>query len=69
MAFSHEYLSRIAQDIFEALGTPGEQAHTVTESLISANLMGLDSHGVIRIPQYAQDIRDGKIADDNVKEG
>jgi uncharacterized oxidoreductase len=43
--------------IFEALKVPREEAAWVAELLVRANLAGHDSHGVIRIPQYAQAIK------------
>ena len=43
--------------IFEALRVPHEEAVWVAELLVRANLVGHDSHGAIRIPQYAQAIR------------
>jgi uncharacterized oxidoreductase len=36
-------------------------AHRVAESLVEANLMGHDSHGVIRIPQYIEMVGDGRV--------
>jgi uncharacterized oxidoreductase len=38
-----------------------EEAEIVADHLISANLAGVDSHGVIRIAQYVQEIREGAI--------
>ena len=61
MVFSHKYLSRIARDIFKACGTPGSEAEIVAEHLVTSNLMGLDSHGIIRVPQYVNAIREGTI--------
>jgi uncharacterized oxidoreductase len=43
--------------IFDALQVPHEEAVWVAELLVRANLVGHDSHGAIRIPQYAQAIR------------
>jgi uncharacterized oxidoreductase len=43
--------------IFEGLKVPREEASWVAELLVRANLVGHDSHGVIRIPQYAQAIK------------
>lgn len=60
MILSHDYLLRIARDVFEALNTPPSEAEIMAESLVSANLMGMDSHGVIRIPQYTTDVREGR---------
>lgn len=47
--------------IFIAAGVPPEIAHRVAESLVESNLVGHDSHGVIRIPQYLEMLSDGRI--------
>jgi len=47
--------------LFCSLGVPPEDAAHVAELLVEANLCGHDSHGVIRIPQYARFIRQGQI--------
>jgi uncharacterized oxidoreductase len=52
-------LEEYAQRVFEAAGAPREGAATVAEHLVAANLMGHDSHGVIRIPWYVRDIKEG----------
>jgi hydroxycarboxylate dehydrogenase B len=44
-----------------ALGSPPEEAAVVAESLARANLAGHDSHGVIRVEQYAKMVSDGDI--------
>ncbi|MCY3779715.1 MAG: Ldh family oxidoreductase [Chloroflexi bacterium] len=50
-------LERLARDIFVALGAPPDIAAAVAESLVQSNLFGHDSHGVLRIKQYATMIR------------
>ncbi|MFC6083561.1 Ldh family oxidoreductase [Sphaerisporangium aureirubrum] len=47
-------LTGIATAVMEGLGTPGDLALQVAESLVAANLAGHDSHGVIRLPWYAE---------------
>ena len=47
--------------IFIAAGVPPEVAHRVAESLVESNLVGHDSHGVIRVPQYLEMLGDGRI--------
>jgi uncharacterized oxidoreductase len=42
-----------------AAGLPTHEAAVVAASLVSANLRGHDSHGVLRVPQYLQFVRDG----------
>jgi uncharacterized oxidoreductase len=46
--------------IFAALGVPSGDAAWVARLLVRANLRGHDSHGVIRVPQYAGSIRKGE---------
>ena len=48
-------------DVFEALGAPAPEAETVAQVLAQANLTGHDSHGLIRVPQYAEAVRNGFI--------
>jgi len=38
--------------IFERLGASREEAEIVSNHLVESNLMGHDSHGVVRIPEY-----------------
>ncbi len=54
-------LREFATQIFERLGLPDGDAGTVAACLVSANLRGLDSHGVSRIPIYAKRLRLGLV--------
>ncbi|MGI8858104.1 MAG: Ldh family oxidoreductase [Thermomicrobiales bacterium] len=56
-----ETLGDLSRAIFRAAGATAENADGVTRSLIGANLAGHDSHGVIRIPSYIEDINNGKL--------
>lgn len=56
-----EALQQFTREVFEACGVPPGEAEIVADHLVTANLMGVDSHGIIRISQYVQDIRDGAI--------
>ncbi len=47
--------------IFERLGLPAPHAVLVADCLVRANLRGLDSHGVARIPIYAKRLRLGLV--------
>ncbi len=51
--------SAIVEDIFNRLGCSGDTGRTITDHLIDANLCGVESHGVMRVPQYAERMRDG----------
>lgn len=59
--FSAEYLKSLTRDIFAAQGAPAAEAATVADQLVASNVVGLDSHGVVRIPLYSRWIREGTI--------
>src|SRR5262249_36277960 len=54
-------LESMATRIFEGLGAPSAAAAWISRHLVLANLRGNDSHGVIRIPQYAEGVKTGSI--------
>lgn len=59
--FSSKQLEKIGIKIFEAAGVSEDEAQTVATFLVKSNLVGHDSHGVIRIPQYINLIKNGMI--------
>ena len=59
--FSHRELIGMASSLFEAGGLRKEDAGTVARDLVSADLRGLTSHGVSRIPMYLERIRRGVV--------
>ena len=52
-------LESTATRIFQGLGAPPGDAVWIARLLVLANLRGHDSHGVIRIPQYALAVKTG----------
>lgn len=54
-------LSRLCAEILEAAGLSPDHAGLVADSLVQANLRGVDSHGVMRLPIYVRRIRQGLI--------
>ena len=54
-------LIEIGQALFEAAGAPAEEAAIVSRHVVSANLAGHDSHGVIQIPTYVDRMKAGHI--------
>lgn len=54
-------LREFAAAIFRGLGLPDTDAGLVADCLVRANLRGLDSHGVARIPIYARRLRSGLV--------
>ncbi|MCY3865815.1 MAG: Ldh family oxidoreductase [Chloroflexi bacterium] len=56
-----ERLRALGTAILNALGSPPERSAWVAETLLRANLAGHDSHGFMRLLQYAEFARDGFI--------
>ncbi len=54
--FSHQQLKEISSAILRAAGARQKDAELVATMLIEANLCGVDSHGVVRIPEYVDRI-------------
>jgi uncharacterized oxidoreductase len=54
-------LQAFVSSIFSGAGCAEEEAGRCARFLISANLTGHDSHGVIRVPRYVDNLRDGKV--------
>ena len=57
--FTAENLENLTEEIFRKEGAPEEAVKILAGHLVRANLAGLDSHGVIRVPQYIELIRSG----------
>lgn len=54
-------LRNFSEAIFRALDMSEADARTQTDMLIWANLRGIDSHGVLRIPRYAAWLQQGEM--------
>jgi uncharacterized oxidoreductase len=47
--------------MLEAAGLPADQARIAVDHLVESNLMGHDSHGVIRLPGYVRSLQQGEL--------
>jgi len=61
MIIPAERLERWVSGIFRAEGLSEEHAQTVAKVLVFANLRGMDTHGVLRVPSYVRFIRVGDL--------
>jgi uncharacterized oxidoreductase len=52
-------LRTVTEEVFKGAGAPPDLAREMGEALVGANLAGHDSHGVIRIPAYINQIKNG----------
>lgn len=59
--YDGERLARFVVGLFAAVGMPEELAATNARILVDADIRGIDSHGVPRLPGYIAAIRAGKI--------
>lgn len=53
-------LRTLVSDLFVVSGTSREHADTVADVLVWANLRGVDSHGVSRVPRYLELLESGE---------
>lgn len=59
MNIKHEALTRLVATIFQEAGCEAAEAVRIAESLVEANLVGHDSHGVIRVSHYVSFLERG----------
>lgn len=50
--FAYPHLRQFTEDVFQKIGCPPAQAQQAAEVLLSADLRGVDSHGVARLIGY-----------------
>lgn len=54
-------LSLFVRNVLAVTGVPRKDAGVVADCLITANLSGVDSHGVVRLPHYVARLENGTI--------
>ena len=59
--FTDAQLTSMCEDLFVRAGATAHNAWCVADHLVLANLVGHDSHGIIRIPEYLDAIRRGEL--------
>lgn len=59
-----EALGAFVADIFASAGCSKAEGERIGRYLVSANLSGHDSHGVVRVPRYAQQKKNGTVVAD-----
>ena len=57
----HTILRDFGVAIFGATGLPDDQCKAAIDHLVDANLVGHDSHGIIRVPGYTRSLLSGAI--------
>ncbi len=59
--YQSEYLKRFTQEVFIAIGCSTEEASLAANVLISADLRGVDSHGIARLAGYVRLYDNGRL--------
>jgi L-2-hydroxycarboxylate dehydrogenase (NAD+) len=59
--YSHSYLQHFIKQVFVKIGCPEDEAQLASEVLISADLRGIDSHGLARLPGYVRLYDNGRL--------
>lgn len=50
-----------AADVFATVGVPSTDSQVAADVLVTANLRGVDTHGIVRLPHYIKRIQSGVI--------
>lgn len=66
--YDYEMLKQLSISVFEKYGYSVEDAQTIADVLLKADLMGIESHGVQRLTLYPFGIRIGRIKVDAIPE-
>ena len=61
MKFCPKSLEQLVSTIFHCAGSHQQEADLIAQHLVKANLVGHDSHGVIRTPIYIRWLREGNV--------
>ena len=59
--FTAEELTTICLNVFQKLNISAAEAEIVTRSMVDANCVGHDSHGVIHLTKYVRELEAGLI--------
>ena len=59
--FSADDLRTFTANIFRTAGVADKDAHVVAHGLVDANLRGVDTHGITRIPIYLERLTAGLV--------
>lgn len=61
LTMSADYLRKVGTGIGVGFGAPRAEAEIVANELVESNLMGFDSHGIIRYTDYYTNVQKGKL--------
>lgn len=59
--FQYQPTKRFCIDVFQRYGFTKEESESITDILLSADLFGIESHGIQRLVRYHKEINDGMV--------
>lgn len=59
--YSYQGVYRYSVDLFQKYGFTKEESETITEVLLTADLFGIESHGIQRLIRYHHAMKDGMV--------
>lgn len=54
-----DYLAQTCERLLQKVGVPGDQAAIIAQVVVEADLRGIESHGVLRLPAYIRRVLAG----------
>lgn len=54
-----DLLRNLMEEVFHAMDVPPADVRLVVDALLDASLSGYDAHGVMRVPRYVEELRQG----------
>lgn len=57
----HDELNSFTVEVLHASGVPKDAAASVADCLLLANLSGVDTHGIVRLPHYVRRLENGTV--------
>ena len=59
LQLASDQVDRVLTGIFTAVGFPENTADSISSHLIDANLVGVESHGIMRVLEYVDEVKSG----------
>ena len=54
--YPHRTMADLVGALFRAVGAPADEAALTADHLVTSSLMGCDSHGIMRVPEYLDQV-------------
>ena len=59
LKLTSDHVDRVLTGIFISVGFPEDISKATSSHLVDANLVGVESHGIMRVLEYADEVKSG----------